>query len=57
VYDKEKLGLLFIKKIKEIQENLEQHRTQNFLGNLLQHQTLQATKYMSKWIEVKNSLQ
>ena len=57
VYDKEKLGLPFIKKIKEIQEDLEQHRTQNFLGNLLQHQTLQATKYMSKWIEVKNSLQ
>jgi hypothetical protein len=24
---------------------------------LLQHQTLQATKYMSKWIESKNSLQ
>ena len=57
IYDKEKLGPLFINQIKEIQENLEQHRTQNFLGNLLQHQTLQATKYMSKWIEAKNSIQ
>lgn len=57
IYDKEKLGLLFINQIKEIQENLEQHRTQNFLGNLLQHQTLQATKYMSKWIEAKNRIQ
>ncbi|AUC21835.1 glycosyltransferase [Polaribacter sejongensis] len=57
IYDKEKLGVLFINQIKEIQENLEQHRTQNFLGNLLQHQTLQATKYMSKWIEAKNSIQ
>ncbi|QXP68788.1 glycosyltransferase [Polaribacter sp. AHE13PA] len=56
IYDKEKLGVLFINQIKEIQENLEQHRTQNFLGNLLQHQTLQATKYMSKWIEAKNSI-
>ena len=54
VYDKERLGLPFINKIKEIQQNLEAHRTQNFLGNLLQHQTLQATKYMSKWIESKN---
>ncbi|MDN3618472.1 glycosyltransferase [Polaribacter undariae] len=56
IYDKEKLGMLFINQIKEIQENLEQHRTQNFLGNLLQHQTLQATKYMSKWIEAKNNI-
>ncbi|MCL7762359.1 glycosyltransferase family 4 protein [Polaribacter sp. Z014] len=54
IYDKEKLGVPFINQIKEIQYNLEQHRTQNFLGSLLQHQTLQATKYMSKWIEAKN---
>tara|TARA_R110002167_G_scaffold78213_6_gene216657 strand:- start:17651 stop:18895 length:1245 start_codon:yes stop_codon:yes gene_type:complete len=57
IYDKEKLSDPFINQIKEIQLNLEQHRTQNFLGSLLQHQTLQATKYMSKWIESKNSLQ
>lgn len=54
IYDKEKLAFSFINKIKEIQENLEIHRTQNFLGSLLQHQTLQATKFMSKWIEEKN---
>lgn len=54
IYDKEKLGVPFINQIKEIQDNLEQHRTQNFLGSLLQHQTLQATKYLSKWIESKN---
>ena len=56
IYDKEKLGVLFINQVKEIQQNLLEHRTQNFLGSLLQHQTLQATKYMSKWIEVKNRL-
>ncbi|WP_343328714.1 glycosyltransferase family 4 protein [Polaribacter staleyi] len=55
IYDKERLGVLFINQIKGIQENLDQHRTHNFLGSLLQHQTLQATKYMSKWIEVKNA--
>ena len=54
IYDKEKLSPLFISKIQEIQQNLENHRTQNFLGSLLQHQTLQATKFMSKWIEAKN---
>lgn len=54
IYDKEKLSPLFINKIIEIQQNLESHRTQNFLGSLLQHQTLQATKFMSKWIEAKN---
>jgi glycosyltransferase involved in cell wall biosynthesis len=54
IYDKEKLVLPFINQIMEIQNNLKEHRTQNFLGSLLQHKTLQATKYMSKWIEAKN---
>jgi len=44
----------FSKKIKELQLNLKKHRQNNFIGNLLQHQTLQSTKYMSKWIEEKN---
>ena len=55
IYDKDKFSPAFINKIEKLQQNLEQHRIQNFLGNLLQHQTLQATKYMSKWIESKNS--
>jgi glycosyltransferase involved in cell wall biosynthesis len=55
IYDKEQLEQPFITQLNKIQENLEMHRTQNFLGSLLQHQTLQATKYMSKWIESKNS--
>ena len=54
IYDKEKLSPLFIKRIYQLQENMEEHRTHHFLGSLLQHQTLQATKYMSKWIEEKN---
>ena len=55
IYDKNKIEIPFINRVKNIQENLETHRTQNFLGSLLQHQTLQATKYMSKWIEEKNN--
>lgn len=54
LYNKEKLGNLFLNTITNIEGNLEQHRKQNFIGSLLQHQTLQATKYMSKWIEEKN---
>jgi|TARA_B110000967_G_C18899883_1_gene573932 glycosyltransferase involved in cell wall biosynthesis len=54
IYDKEKISQLFVYRMQEIQRNLEQHRTHNFLGSLLQHQSLQATKYMSKWIEAKN---
>lgn len=34
--------------------NLEQHRRNNFLGQMLLHHTLQSTKYMSRWIEEKN---
>ncbi|PQJ77089.1 glycosyltransferase [Polaribacter glomeratus] len=55
IYDKEQLEQPFINQLNRIQDNLENHRTHNFLGSLLQHQTLQATKYMSKWIESKNS--
>ncbi|WDT67759.1 glycosyltransferase [Cloacibacterium sp. TD35] len=44
----------FIHKIQEISENLESYRNQNILGQILQHHTLQSTKYLSKWIEEKN---
>ncbi|WP_299121782.1 glycosyltransferase [uncultured Tenacibaculum sp.] len=54
IYDKENIGFLFLNRIEELQENLNTHRTHNFLGSLLQHQTLHATKYMSKWIEEKS---
>jgi O-antigen biosynthesis protein len=35
--------------------NLENHRTQNFIGQIFNHHTLKSTMYMSKWIEEKNS--
>jgi glycosyltransferase involved in cell wall biosynthesis len=56
IYCKEKNSALLFNKIGEIQQDLEAHRTANFLGSLLQHQSLQATKYMSKWIEEKNKV-
>lgn len=44
----------FSDRIDELLNNLKTHRQNNFIGTLLQHQTLQSTKYMSKWIEAKN---
>lgn len=34
--------------------HVKDHRLQNFTGAMLKHQSLQATKFMSKWIEEKN---
>lgn len=45
----------FTAKIVWISEHLPEHRNTNFLGQILQHHTLQSTKYLSKWIEEKNS--
>lgn len=45
---------LFKQKMNELAVNLEQHRNENFLGQILQHHTLQSTKYLGKWIEEKN---
>lgn len=56
LYDKVVLGKKFIRSIEKIQEDIAEHRKQNFLGSMLQHQTLNASKYMSKWIEAKKSL-
>lgn len=41
--------------ISQLQNHLKLHRQNNFIGQVLQHQTLQSTKYLSKWIEEKNS--
>ena len=57
LYDKNKIGEQFIDRLEKLQKEINTHRTQNFLGNLLQHQSLKSTKYMSKWIEEKNKNQ
>lgn len=54
-FKKELFATDFINKINELLENLDSHRNQNFIGQILKHQSLQSTKYMSKWIESKNS--
>ncbi len=56
-FDQAKFSSNIIKRIFEIKENLNEHRNRNFLGQILQHHTLQSTKFMSKWIEEKNKHQ
>jgi hypothetical protein len=43
-----------LKRIEMIQQNLDAHRQQNFIGAMLKHHHLKSTKYMSLWIEEKN---
>lgn len=54
LYDEVIFAEKFVNQITTLIENLEAHRLTNFMGALLQHHTLKSTKYMSKWIEVKN---
>jgi len=54
-YDKLIFTKRLIYKIITTQENLNEHRANNFIGSILQHHTLKSTKYLSKWIESKNA--
>ncbi|WP_298500188.1 glycosyltransferase family 4 protein [uncultured Algibacter sp.] len=44
----------FLNKVSVTINTLNKHRINNFTGKMLQHHTLQSTKFMSKWIEEKN---
>jgi len=55
-FSKEKHGQLLLEKLLITQNNLKQHRLNNFTGAMLMQQTVSATKYMSLWIETKNKL-
>jgi hypothetical protein len=39
---------------RQLLENLHIHRQNNFIGQMLNHHSLQSAKYMSLWIEAKN---
>jgi glycosyltransferase involved in cell wall biosynthesis len=44
----------FQEQLRKLGENLQEHRLQNFTGQMLQHHSLQSTKYLSKYIEAKS---
>jgi glycosyltransferase involved in cell wall biosynthesis len=53
-FSKEIPSKLLVKKITNVQNNLNSHRENNFIGSILNLQNVSATKYMSLWIEEKN---
>ena len=46
----------FMTHLDALKINLKLHRQAHFIGQILQHQSLQASKYLSKWIEEKNKV-
>ncbi|SDE39953.1 glycosyltransferase [Pedobacter soli] len=44
----------FMQQVNRLLSDLTKHRQNNFIGQILNHHTLQSTKYMSLWIEEKN---
>ncbi|MAP80663.1 MAG: glycosyltransferase [Aequorivita sp.] len=52
-FKKELFAKDFKTRLLQIARNLKKHRELNFFGQILQHHSLQSTKYLSKWIESK----
>lgn len=47
----------FKEKLSILKMNLKEHREKNFTGSLLSHHSHQSSRYLSKYIEVKNKLE
>jgi glycosyltransferase involved in cell wall biosynthesis len=53
-YAKDVFAPDFILHMQKMSIHLAEHREQNFIGQILQHHTLNSLKYMSLWIQEKN---
>lgn len=54
VYDQQIITKKLLERVNYLLDNTQPHRTDNFIGSMLNHHTLRSTKYMAKWIEAKN---
>ena len=54
-YDKKNFSKKLLQKVMILKKNIDEHRLGNFIGSMLNHHTMQSTKYLSKWIETKNT--
>ncbi|MGS2726995.1 glycosyltransferase [Psychroserpens sp. BH13MA-6] len=54
-FSKDDYIIKLTERLQRLTADLEAHRRQNFVGQMLQHHTMQSTKYMSRWIEIKTS--
>lgn len=55
IYNKAVLHKELRARVVALIKNLKAHRSGNFMGAMLLHHTMAGTKFMSKWIEEKNS--
>lgn len=53
-YPKEALSKSLFHHLESLYLGLKEHRNRNFIGSLLLYESMNATKYMGKWIEEKN---
>ena len=53
-FDREEIGKRVLSEVNSCLRDIEAHRRKNFIGQMLQHQSLKATQYLSQWIEAKN---
>jgi glycosyltransferase involved in cell wall biosynthesis len=54
-FQKELFSETFKKRLNHLQKNIKFHRNNNFIGQILQFHSFQSTRYLSKWIEEKNT--
>ena len=55
-YNGKAIAKEFMSHLGDLTTRLALHRQAHFIGQILQHQSLQASKYLSKWIEEKNKV-
>jgi glycosyltransferase involved in cell wall biosynthesis len=55
-FNKTDFQMTLSNRIEETAQQLNNHRLNNFTGQMLQHHSMQSTKFMSKWIEEKNAV-
>jgi len=55
LYSKKSHSETLLAKLLSTQENLKEHRLNNFTGTMLRHHTMKSTQYMAQWIEAKNT--
>ncbi|MFT7333371.1 MAG: glycosyltransferase involved in cell wall biosynthesis [Sphingobacteriales bacterium] len=53
-FNKIQFASSFVKRVGVLKNGIEKHREENFLGRVFHHQTIGASRFMSKWIEEKN---
>lgn len=56
LYGKDALQPTLEATISKITNNLQDHRNHNFIGAMLMHHSMAGTKYMAKWISLKNNM-